>query len=606
MRLILACFGCLYLAFATHTLGAEKLAPPVEIVKKASPEVLSYYQSAQRQALVLFIPGILGSRLELETSEGKKVFGRSRMNSKWLYYDGREAAHSTLNEFGPVEGTLIPSVQIYGAGLDELATAVGGTAPVEFSYDWREDIRDSAKKLNEFLLDPAYRGRDAIVVAHSMGGLVAWQWLKTSSSAQRPVNVVALVLVGSPLQGSCEPIKTLIDGYSATRTSKVWESVATRWLFEDAHAAMFTFPSIFELMPMYESDRPCITRSAANGRQESQNHHSEDFWLGRSSKPTRFLEKFGSSTGRDQDEFLSAFRKAIRAGRDFRKSFDLTAVDVPMFFLYSTDVEMEERTAIGESDGWFRVPRTTPKLKNGDGRVLRDSAIDVRFVKPLVDHAFAMRIGSEHGALLADSGFSEFVSSNLRPFLETKYATQTIAHFISIGRRDAVLDSTVLVSIAPTQGQKLDPKYKEAVEVLAAENVTKFAGSTGSYPEMLTVAIGRFRSGEVTLDSAETEVNSLAFLYKRPLTMDVASTLANAALREKKIEAAVTYSVYGLEVAGFDPKSAADKSKARGLYKIFSTTKTESANELWETYVPAASSSDWTSVRPSDLRFNPK
>lgn len=563
-----------------------------DVVRNADPksELRRAFEEKKSAAMAVFIPGILGSQLRIDTPSGVKVFGKSALESWWLFYEpGSEVSHATLNEFGPVEGTIIPASKIYGPGLDELRTAMSGNAPKEFSYDWRADVRVTAEKLDQYFRTAEFKGRDIVIVAHSMGGLIAWQWLKSTPPESRPVRVSALVLVGSPLQGSCEALKTLIDGYSAIPNSKIWESVATRWLFRDAHGAMFSFPSLFQLMPRYDPEHPCIEkRGNMSGRKEPQNHHSEGFWMGRETKPTTLISRFNKATRRTDDQFLAAFRSAVRAGREFRASFDLEAVDVRMYFLYSTSVEMEETTEIVDDDGWYRVKRSRPKEKNGDGRVLMKSAINSVKVDPSLDDAFATKIGSEHGALLGDPGFSDFVSTNLRPYIEDKYASLAVAAILA---RNLPVGFNRLVHVGDPFKASGDQEYLNAKTRIALYNLSQVGGSSGSTAEMVRVGIAAARASK-NPDSAVALLDSVVVVDKTALSITDAAYGAHVATKARKPDKALQFSVFGLEGATYDPTNASDKKAARQLFDMFKKKSKDSSNIFWNFYSPSPKALD--------------
>lgn len=114
----------------------------------------------------------------------------------------------------------------------------------EFPYDWRRDNRFAAGELKK-LVDlhlPLWRkssGADdakVILVAHSMGGLVARHYLEVLKGWR---DCRALVSFGTPYRGSLNALDYLANGYK-------------RW-FMDLTEVMRTFTSIYQLMPIYEA-----------------------------------------------------------------------------------------------------------------------------------------------------------------------------------------------------------------------------------------------------------------------------------------------------------------------------------------------------------------
>lgn len=114
---------------------------------------------------------------------------------------------------------------------------------VEFAYDWRRDVRHSARRLRETIdsalerLDPYVGRAEVIVIAHSMGGLVARWWLDRLGGADR---CRGLITLGTPYRGSPKAIRMLTGGY-------VWRSLGSRRVAEVLRA----LPSVHQLLPMY-------------------------------------------------------------------------------------------------------------------------------------------------------------------------------------------------------------------------------------------------------------------------------------------------------------------------------------------------------------------
>jgi hypothetical protein len=111
---------------------------------------------------------------------------------------------------------------------------------VEFPYDYRLGVRDAAERLKADIdarlapLGRAERRRRVIVVAHSMGGLVARYWLGPLGGA--PV-CKALVTLGTPHRGAPKALGWLVNGawfplQTMSRTLRGW-------------------PAMYDLLPRY-------------------------------------------------------------------------------------------------------------------------------------------------------------------------------------------------------------------------------------------------------------------------------------------------------------------------------------------------------------------
>lgn len=174
-------------AFAAENIGAETDAA-----------------SANSKAIVI-IPGILGS--SLETTSGTKV---------WL--DFSDYDKMALNE----DGTSVYSIRSanydnYGAKdtyktlYNSLNNAFSDNFDVIFfDYDFRLTNSTSATKLANEL--SAYD--EVILVAHSMGGLVAAKFL--DNSATNRSKTVALISLGTPYVGAAKCIDVMETGEMLT------------------------------------------------------------------------------------------------------------------------------------------------------------------------------------------------------------------------------------------------------------------------------------------------------------------------------------------------------------------------------------------------------
>jgi hypothetical protein len=114
-----------------------------------------------------------------------------------------------------------------------------------FPYDFRRSVADAAERLDaaagEALAhrSPAPDDRPVIIVAHSMGGLVARYWIGVLGGWRR---CHALVTLGTPYRGAPKALDWLVNGAGAGRLR---DPRITRVIRE--------WPSVHELLPQYEA-----------------------------------------------------------------------------------------------------------------------------------------------------------------------------------------------------------------------------------------------------------------------------------------------------------------------------------------------------------------
>ncbi|HSV66516.1 MAG TPA: hypothetical protein VLJ59_11495 [Mycobacteriales bacterium] len=227
-------------------------------------------QQDRLRHLIVIVPGIGGSVLEDET--GGVVWGTRRGIAGSVASPSRLSLAERLTPVGLIPTiTVVPgffAVAGYDALVWQICTTFAGSGggPVQvdvarpgvpphlgadvvlFPYDFRLGVADAAARLGEELerrlgglTADARRGR-VIVLAHSMGGLVARHWLGGLGGAGRRAaeDCAALVTIGTPHRGAPKALDWLVNG---VRVGPLTLGRATELLRE--------WPSAYELLPRY-------------------------------------------------------------------------------------------------------------------------------------------------------------------------------------------------------------------------------------------------------------------------------------------------------------------------------------------------------------------
>ena len=99
--------------------------------------------------------------------------------------------------------------------LAESDVAVAGLGPenldaqlVSFPYDFRQSVADCAQALDA-ALRMRVQGRPVVLVAHSMGGLVAARWWADLSDG---IDVRQIITLGTPFQGATKALDWVVNG----------------------------------------------------------------------------------------------------------------------------------------------------------------------------------------------------------------------------------------------------------------------------------------------------------------------------------------------------------------------------------------------------------
>jgi hypothetical protein len=198
--------------------------------------------------LVVVIPGIGGSQL---ADASGTIVDAARLSS--LVGVVRDpSVLDASNELRPV-GLIGPSSLIWGqlvTGYDGLLNGISkglGLSPghvvtageelvdpdatvVAFPYDFRRSVEHIANDLNRVVRARA-QGRPVVLVAHSMGGLIAsWWWAFLSEG----IDVDQVITLGTPYRGAAKALDVLVNGMhigpfdlpqAVTDTVRTWDSV---------------------------------------------------------------------------------------------------------------------------------------------------------------------------------------------------------------------------------------------------------------------------------------------------------------------------------------------------------------------------------------------
>lgn len=171
---------------------------------------------------VIFIPGILGSRIVCSTSElyfPLPPVGKVNFSEMLLNIDGESDQTTTpcnaTAATPPGEPGLLTSVgpkDVYG-GIFKFLKSIATNGVYAYPYDWRRSVPAAElgleKLVNEVLKESA--AKHVVLVAHSMGGLVTQDYINTGQNA---TNVSRAVTIGTPYWGAPKSLIALLNGRS--------------------------------------------------------------------------------------------------------------------------------------------------------------------------------------------------------------------------------------------------------------------------------------------------------------------------------------------------------------------------------------------------------
>lgn len=231
--------------------GPEAHAELVPLAVAADAAAARQRRSRRSSAAprVWILPGIMGSLLGLPRGTGNPP------DILWL-----DALDIILGRLTRLRTDGTPQVQPMGVLLPtylrlSLRLTAAGFAPKFFDYDWRRDLCDVGR---DFAAALRADGREASIVAHSMGGIVA----RAALTAGTLPAIERVLLLGTPNFGSFAAVQALRGTYSVVRKLALLD---LRHDAEELASGVFsTFPSLYHLLPFGRAAEGVDFHHAAN------------------------------------------------------------------------------------------------------------------------------------------------------------------------------------------------------------------------------------------------------------------------------------------------------------------------------------------------------
>lgn len=332
-------------------------------------------QKHQMKDLVIFLPGIMGSVLKrrddtlwsMPATIKPALLGRTaQFNPLYLAEDDPE--RKVLPDGIYAAGLMVGLHGIHGLALGEGYQRIvenisqrfrvtrgtpEGAEPanfIPFPYDWRRDNRVAASCLKE-LIDrklpqwqdyTANKRAGVILLAHSMGGLVARYYLEALGGWEY---CRALFTFGTPHRGSLNAIDSLCNGHTL--------------FLGDLTNLVRSFTSVYQLLPTYPVIRLPDTNQAI--RVDETDQLPGISWA-RAAAGLAFHDEINQHVRQRDSAYSQRISPIVGTKRDTYQSALLTERGVVLSYNLPHDLAPEQDTA------WIR---------SGDGTVPYLSAIPV-------------------------------------------------------------------------------------------------------------------------------------------------------------------------------------------------------------------------------------
>src|SRR5262249_3366581 len=232
------------------------------------------------------------------------------------------------------------------------------------------------------------------------------------SGSKHDFEFANLVLLGTPLEGSCEILRMLLTGYRPIPEESK-QDIAYRWLFGNLRAAAYTFPSVFQLLPKtgtLDLRTSCFIDQKPESGPTPVDHFDPSLWRrslvqtvsGSSSfwPPLFRTQSAWAQLNLPRETFLDRLEKMLKLGEEFRERLRLSdshdTQGPSVYYFYSEkhsttfQIKLEPRGIL--ADGILP--------NGGDGRVMKDSATNYPNyrINPIV-------LSLSHGELAKDPAF---------------------------------------------------------------------------------------------------------------------------------------------------------------------------------------------------------
>lgn len=321
-----------------------------------------------------------------------------------------------------------------------------------FAYDWRQEIAsvtapqfgaalESYARIHEQKTGIPAPDTKFIIVAHSMGGLVARTFL-----SENPVwadRISAMYLVGTPNLGSVKAIKTIVVGPGALKENAVnFPASLLNFLPSDVDVNLtklvaITRPSIYELLPFNDPRWECVAADGSRTRISAEDMLRIGAW--QPYWPTAELErrifvddwlKKREAEGRKkidlpdwefcQDPDLPQLQKMLAQVRDWRLrmgalSYTNTLLTRPgeesrLKVVIGTGLETPTGIITEGAHDASQARYTYEPDNDGDETVTSASALDD--LHPDANHLKQLN-GISHGKLMTDLRFLDYFYNEL-------------------------------------------------------------------------------------------------------------------------------------------------------------------------------------------------
>lgn len=283
-------------------------------------------------APVIFVPGTMGSELWLGSERVWPNVNLLFKHPEILRYseDTPLKPKGILNEMVIVPNLIsFDQYNLLGNYLVEELGYERGNNFIEFAYDWRQDVRQSARDLARFI-DGWKVNSPITLIAHSLGTLVSRYYVEQLGGKKK---VGRLMLIGGPHQGVPKIAANLLTGVDLLPFGLMGKKLTE---------IIETFPTCYQILPLY----PCA--------------------IDQHGKQINLLE--------DESWVKTAYRPLLYAAREFRRELGVKS-SIPTLSIFGYGLKTATQIQI-QRDAEGRFQKVSIDVgPSGDSSVPESSAV---------------------------------------------------------------------------------------------------------------------------------------------------------------------------------------------------------------------------------------
>ncbi len=313
---------------------------------------------------VIFVPGMMGSEL---WRGSERIFPNIKTlftNPEILQYPLPVEPRKILQEVIIVPNLV--KLDQYNRLGDYMVEELSYQRQVdffEFPYDWRQDVRISARQLGA-LVESLPRTQPIVIVAHSLGTMVSRYYIERLGGKNR---VERVILMGGPHRGVIQALTSLLSAP---------ELLPFGIMGERLRQVSMSFPASYQILPTYP------LQVDANGT--TVNFLEDESWL-----PEQYVP-------------------LLRAGREFRRELGVRS-SIPAVSIFGYGLKTISRLSI-QKDAQGVIKKVDYRSEpNGDSTILEHSTV--------LEGSEIHPVQQYHGSLFVDNDVKMRLKLELtRPF----------------------------------------------------------------------------------------------------------------------------------------------------------------------------------------------